>query len=58
MVKKMSLWLAALSLVLCLVAPVLHFLGMMDMASYRVMLASASAGWFIFATAWALRPKK
>jgi hypothetical protein len=58
MVKRTSLWLAALSLILCLVAPVLHFLGRMDIAGYKVMLASASAGWFIFATAWAMRPKK
>jgi hypothetical protein len=58
MVKKTSLWLATLSLVLCLVAPLLHFWGRMDIAGYKVMLASASAGWFIFATAWAMRPRE
>jgi len=58
MVRRMSLWLAALSLALCLVAPVLYFWGRLDRADYKVLLAAASAGWFIFATSWAMRSKR
>jgi hypothetical protein len=58
MVKKTIRLLAVLSLVLCLVAPALHFWGRIEMRGYKILLASASAGWFVFATAWAMRSRK
>ncbi len=58
MIGKTSFWLALLSLILCLAAPVLYFLGRVDLAHYKTMLAIATAGWFFFATAWAMHPGK
>lgn len=42
-----------LSLVLCLAAPVLFFLGILPEASYKLALLLASLGWFFLATSWA-----
>jgi hypothetical protein len=58
MIRKTSLWLAALSLALCLAAPVFYFLGRMDSAAYKAMLALATASWFLFATIFATHPRK
>ena len=49
---------AALSigcLALCLAAPVMCFLGRVDDAAFKNILAVASLGWFVFATAWGTR---
>ncbi len=42
-----------LSLVLCLAAPVLFFLGILPEASYKLALSLASLAWFFLATTWA-----
>lgn len=47
-----------LSLVLCLGAPVLFFLGILPEASYKLALLLASLGWFFLATAWISHRKK
>ena len=47
-----------LSLILCLGAPVLFFLGILPEASFKLALLLASLGWFFLATAWASRRKK
>jgi hypothetical protein len=49
---------AILSLVLCLAAPVLFFLGMLPESSYKLALLLASLGWFFLATTWASFRKK
>jgi hypothetical protein len=49
---------AALSigcLAVCVAAPVLCFLGRLDEVAYKNILAAASLGWFVFATAWGAR---
>jgi hypothetical protein len=46
---------AGVCLLSCLVLPLLYFLGRMDMDSFRNLLAAASVGWFVFATAWQSR---
>ncbi len=51
MFDKISLWLAILSLSICLAAPVMHFLGWMELTACKTVLAVATAGWFILATA-------
>ena len=45
--------LALLSLLLCLAAPLLFFLGILPEASYKLALLLASLGWFFLATSWA-----
>jgi hypothetical protein len=48
-----------LSLVLCLVAPVLFFLEILPEPSFKLALLLASLGWFFLATNWAaFRAKK
>jgi len=42
-----------LSLLLCLAAPLLFFLGVLPEASYKLALLLASLGWFLLATSWA-----
>jgi hypothetical protein len=49
---------AILSLVVCLGAPVLYFLGAVSQSQYKLILALASVGWFILATLWAGAGKK
>ena len=43
--------LAILSLVACLAAPILFFLGRISEASYKTAFLVASIGWFVFAIA-------
>jgi hypothetical protein len=49
---------AILSLVLCLAAPILFFLGLIPESSYKLALLLASLGWFFLATTWASFRKK
>ncbi len=58
MLTKGAVWIAVASLAVCLAAPVLYFAGRVDMAVYKTVLASATAGWFIFAIAGSRRPGK
>ena len=55
-----TIWavLSLASLVVCLLAALLHFLGKIATPGYRLMFNLASIGWFIFATLWARRTKK
>jgi len=50
--------LALLSLAFCLAFPALRFLGRISVAGFRAGLLAASAAWFLFATLWAVKPKK
>ncbi len=56
--KKLLAVFSVLSLVLCLAAPVLYFLGRLTEANFKLALALASAAWFFLATAWASYAKK
>jgi uncharacterized membrane protein YvlD (DUF360 family) len=47
-----------LSLVLCLVAPVLFFLELLPEPSFKLTLLLASLGWFFLATNWAAHRAK
>jgi hypothetical protein len=47
-----------LSLIICLAAPVLFFLGLLPEASFKLALLLASLGWFFLATTWASYKKK
>lgn len=47
-----------LSLVLCLISPVLFFLGCIEETLYKAVFLIASASWFILATIWAEQRKK
>ncbi len=58
MIRKTSFWLALLSLAACLTAPALYFSRRLDMYAYKAILTIGTFGWFIFATAWAMRPRK
>lgn len=44
--------LALLSLVMCLVAPVLFFAGEISQRNYRLAFLLASVAWFVLATLW------
>jgi hypothetical protein len=57
MTKKLSIILSLASLITCLAAPILHFLGKMSAETYKLVFMIASLGWFVFATLWA-RPRK
>jgi hypothetical protein len=50
--------LALLGLALCLAFPILRFLGRISEAGFRSGLLAASLGWFVFASLWAVKPKK
>lgn len=50
--------LSLLSLFLCLLAAVFHFLGNISGKSYRVLFIAASIGYFVSATLWARKTKK
>jgi hypothetical protein len=52
---KLMLWLAVICLLISVLAPVLFFMGAFDAATFRSMLFAAAIGWFVFATAWAVR---
>lgn len=43
------------SLVTCLVVPVIYFHGGVDEAAYKNTMTVASVGWFVFATLWATK---
>jgi predicted neutral ceramidase superfamily lipid hydrolase len=47
-----------LSLAVCLLAPVLFFLGKFTEENYKLVFFLASIAWFIFATLWARKRKK
>jgi hypothetical protein len=47
-----------LSLGVCLLAPVLFFLGKFTEKNYKLVFLIASIAWFIFATLWAREKKK
>ncbi len=57
----MKIWFAAgsiLSLILCLLSPVLYFLGRLPEGGFKRALLLASLGWFCLATAWASHRRK
>lgn len=41
------------SLAACLGAAILHFLGRLSTADFRLIFLLSSIGWFVFATLWA-----
>lgn len=50
--------LSLISLALCLIFPIVHFMGKIKADRYKSGFLFASLAWFIFATLWATRPKK
>jgi hypothetical protein len=50
--------LSLVSLSLCLIAAILHFLGYISNERYKVTFLIASAGWFILAALWARKRKR
>jgi hypothetical protein len=46
------------SLALCLIFPIVHFMGKIKADRFKSGFLFASLAWFIFATLWAIRPKK
>lgn len=57
MVRLISAVLAGFSLLICLVVPVLYFLGDIDAESYNDVFLGASLGWFVFALIWQVAGK-
>jgi hypothetical protein len=57
MERKIMAILAIVSLSLCLIFPIVHFLGKINAAAYKSGFLLASAAWFIFATLWITSPK-
>jgi hypothetical protein len=51
--KTVLAFASILSLVLCLAAPVLFFVGILPEARFKLALLLASLGWFFLATTWA-----
>jgi uncharacterized SAM-binding protein YcdF (DUF218 family) len=49
-VRRLTGWLALLSLAICLAAPVLFFLGRLSEERYKLAFLLASIAWFILAT--------
>lgn len=50
--------LSMVSLALCLVFPIIHFLGRIEADRFKSGFLLASIAWFIFAPLWASRAKK
>jgi hypothetical protein len=50
--------LALLSLALCLVSPVLFFLGKISERTYRLAFLLTSIAWFVFAILWAAAARR
>ena len=55
MMARVKLSLALISLAACLVTPFLLFNSVIDAATYKRVLLVATAGWFVFATAWRIK---
>ncbi len=51
--KAISGAVAVLSLLACLAAPVLYFVGALDEQAYRQLFGAASLAWFLAATIFA-----
>jgi hypothetical protein len=51
-------FLAILSLALCLLFPILRFLGRISEERYKLGLLFASISWLLFASVWAARKKR
>jgi hypothetical protein len=49
MLRNLIIIFAAASLILCLLSPVLYFLGQMDLDHYKTMLLAGTAVWFVCA---------
>ena len=56
--KRIFQLLAVFSLVVCIVAPVRHFLGDISADAYKDIFLAGTAGWFVFATAAMSRGKR
>jgi hypothetical protein len=54
-IRTVIIVLAALSLAACLAAPILFFLGSVEMVSYKNVLLAGTLGWFICASILAAR---
>lgn len=50
--------LAIISLIFCLVSPLLHFFGRFTMGTYKWAFLLSSLGWFVFASLWASKRKR
>ena len=55
MMARVKLLLALISLAACLVTPFLLFDSIIDAGTYKRILLAATAGWFVFATAWRMK---
>jgi len=55
---KLYTVIAGTSLVLCVIAPVLHFQGKLSEGGYRWLFSIASLGWFAGATLWTAERRK
>jgi hypothetical protein len=56
--KVIHLILATASLAACAALPFLYLHGSVSLADFKLLLAAASAGWFVFATLWVERRKR
>ena len=57
-VRPIYALLALLSLFICLLLPVLRFLGRLTAERFKFGLLFASIAWFVFASLWAATAKK
>jgi hypothetical protein len=56
--RLIHLILAATSLTACVALPFLYLHGSVSFADFKLLLAVASVGWFVFATLWVERRKR
>ena len=57
MIRTIAAVVSAVSLLTCIIVPVLHFQGTVGADSFQRIFAAASLGWFAAATTWATRRK-
>lgn len=55
--KAIAALISVLSLAVCLIVPVLWFLGRTTEDTYKMLFLLATVVYFIFATLWARRPE-
>jgi len=57
MERKIYGLLSLVSLALCLIFSIAHFLGAIQASRFKLGFLLASIAWFVFATLWVTRPK-
>jgi hypothetical protein len=51
--KTIAVAASLISYAVCIAAPLLFFLGRIEMSTFKTLLGAGTVGWLVFATVWA-----